>query len=124
MDITPTAPQGRQVIQGYGDGRFTVSGVAYEGAVLVFQDRTVRWPVTGLSDVTAESLEAVLERRPGVEILLLGCGPRMLPVPLPLRLALRERGLSLDPMDTGAACRTFNVLNLEDRRVAAALLPV
>lgn len=124
MDITPAAPEGRQIIQAYGDGRFRVSGAVHEGGVIVFADRTLSWPVASLADVTVDSLEAVFARQPGVEILLLGCGARMVPVPLPLRLAVRERGLTLDPMDTGAACRTFNVLNLEDRRVAAALLAV
>lgn len=124
MDITPAAPEGRQIIQGYGDGRFRISGAAHEGAVIVFPDRTVAWPVGGIEDVTVASLAAVLDQRPAVEILLLGCGPRMMPVPLSLRHSLRDAGLSADPMDTGAACRTFNVLMLEDRRVAAALLPV
>lgn len=123
MDITPAAPEGRQLIQAYGEGRFRVSGTAYEGGVIVFPDRTVAWPATSLDDVTVDSLAAVFARQPGIEILLLGCGARMLPVSLDLRRAIREKGLTLDPMDTGAACRTFNVLNLEDRRVAAALLP-
>ncbi|MGH6796969.1 MAG: MTH938/NDUFAF3 family protein, partial [Roseiarcus sp.] len=60
--------------------------------------------------------------RGGVEILLLGCGPRMAPVPPALRQGLRVAGIVVDAMDTGAACRTYNVLLSEDRRVAAALL--
>lgn len=124
MDITPAAPEGRQLIQAYGDGRFRISGTAHEGGVIVFPDQTIGWAASRLEEVTPDSLAAVLGREPKVEVLLLGCGRRMVPVPLALRLALRERGVTLDPMDTGAACRTFNVLNLEDRRVAAALLPV
>lgn len=124
MDITPVAPAGRQVIQAYGDGRFRISGTAHDGGVIVFPDHTVSWPMRSLEDVTAESLDVIFAQSPAVEILLLGCGPRMLMVPAALRNAIRGRGVSVDPMDTGAACRTFNVLMLEDRRVAAALLPV
>lgn len=124
MDITPVAPAGRQVIQSYGDGRFRISGTAHDGGVIVFPDHTVSWPIQSLDDVTAESLKAVFAQNPAVEILLLGCGPRMLMLPTAMRDAVKGRGVSVDPMDTGAACRTFNVLMLEDRRVAAALLPV
>ena len=58
------------------------------------------------------------------DVLLLGCGPRAVLPPRALRDALRAKGLVVEPMDTGAACRTYNVLMAEDRRVAAALIPV
>jgi uncharacterized protein len=59
-----------------------------------------------------------------VSILLLGCGKRMGSVPLALREGLRARGVVVEPMDTGAACRTYNVLLSEERRVAAALIKI
>jgi uncharacterized protein len=54
--------------------------------------------------------------------LILGLGPRFLMVPAELRQALKGHGIAVEAMDTGAACRTFNVLLAEDRRVAAALI--
>ena len=114
MDVTPIIPADRQVIDSYGASGFHVSGVGYEGAILVFPDATEPWPA---------SLAPVIARGT-VQILLLGCGRRMQPVPAALRQALRQAGIVVDPMDTGAACRTYNVLLAEDRRVAAALLPV
>ena len=72
-------------------------------------------------DITAASLAPVIDA--GIQILLLGCGRQMLPVPSALREELRAHGVVIDAMDTGAACRTYNVLLAEDRRVAAALLP-
>jgi len=122
MDVTPIIPADRQVIDSYGAGGFHVSGAAYDGAVLVFPDRTERWAVSTIADVTPESLRPVIEHG-GVQILLLGCGKRMAPVAPALRQALRAAGIVVDAMDTGAACRTYNVLLAEDRRVAAALLP-
>ena len=59
-----------------------------------------------------------------IEILLIGSGKELRPIPKPLRAALREAGISADPMATGAAVRTFNVLLAEDRAVAAALIAV
>jgi uncharacterized protein len=53
-----------------------------------------------------------------------GCGARSVFVPPPLRAALKEIGLSLEVVDTGSACRTYNVLLAEGRRVAAALIPL
>jgi uncharacterized protein len=103
-----------------------VSGVAYAGAVIVFPDKTVAWPATAMNDVTVDSL-APLAARAGteeaIEILLLGCGRHMALVPPAVRVELRRVGIVIDAMDTGAACRTYDVLLTEGRRVAAALLP-
>ena len=122
MDVTPLIPADRQVIDSYGPQGFHVSGAGYGGAILVFPDATMSWGVSGLDDVTPESLRPVIEHG-GIELLLLGCGRRMQPVPPGLRQALRQSGIVLEVMDTGAACRTYNVLLAEERRVAAALLP-
>lgn len=121
MELTPVTPSGRQVIESYGPRGFRVTGVVYARAILVFPDATLDWEVEGIETVTAETLRPVIERG-GTEILLLGCGVRMERLPAGLRQALKAAGISLEPMDTGAACRTYNVLLAEDRRVAAALL--
>ena len=76
----------------------------------------------GTAAITRESLAPVVTRG-GIEILLIGCGRRMVPLPKVLREELRAAGIVADAMDTGAACRTYNILLAEDRRVAAALLP-
>ena len=123
MELTPLVPAGRQVIERYGESGFRVAGVIYRSSVLVFPDRTLPWSVTSASDVTWESLTAVVEHG-GVRILLLGFGRAMRAVPPALRSAFQAAGIVLEPMDTGAACRTYNVLVAEDRRVAAALLPL
>ena len=59
MDITPLVPAGRQMIDSYGGGRFTVSGAVHEGSIIVFPDRTLAWLVADLAHVTLESLEPV-----------------------------------------------------------------
>jgi len=122
MELTPLVPVGRQVIERYGPSGFRVAGVIYRGSVLVFPDRTLPWAAASAASITAESLMPVVKHG-GVQILLLGLGRTMGMIPPPLRSALRAAGIVLEPMDTGAACRTYNVLLAEDRRVAAALLP-
>jgi len=124
MDITPLIPGDRQVIDSYGPGRFRISGVDHSGGVIVFPERTLAWPVSAFADISLDKLVAVTEARPPVEVLLVGCGARMHPLPPLLRQALRERGIGCDAMDTGAACRTYNILLSEARRVAAALMPL
>lgn len=122
MDLTPLVPAGRQVIERYGPSGFRVSGAIWRGPVLIFPGRSLPWTVTDASAVTWESLAPVVEDG-GVHILLLGLGRRMAVVAGGLRSRLRRAGIALEPMDTGAACRTYNVLMAEDRRVAAALIP-
>lgn len=122
MEFTRVAQEGRQVIQAHREGGFTIAGVRHDGSVLVLPERTMPWPVTELSAVTMESLEPITAVAESVDILLLGAGARFGQPPMELRQALRAHGIVTEAMDTGAACRTFNVLLAEDRRVAAALI--
>ena len=124
MDVTPLIPQGKQVVESYGEGRFRISGRVHQGSVIVFPDRTLVWPVSDFAELKPESLEEVAAERKSVDLLLLGCGARMQLVPRILREKLRVAGIVVEPMDTGAACRTFNVLMSEERQVAAALIAV
>ena len=107
-----------------GDGGFRVSGTRYEGSVLVLPERTLAWPVGEVSALTLDDFAAALAAEAAIEILLLGCGARSALVPPALRQAVRAAGPVLEPMDTGGACRTYNVLAVEERRVAAALIAV
>jgi len=121
LDVTPLVPKDRQVIDSYSAEGFRVSGIVHKGAILVLPRATLPWPVAAMADISLESLEPIFGAEP--RVLLLGCGSRMTLVPPSLRHALRQREIVVDAMDTGAACRTYNVLLAEDRRVAAALLP-
>jgi uncharacterized protein len=124
MDVSPTVPEGKQLVEGYGDGRFRIAGEVYEGSVIVFPDRTVTWPVAAFADMTVESLQPVTQGDDDIDLLLLGCGEKMQLVTKAFRQPVRDAGVVIEPMDTGAACRTFNVLMAEERRVAAALIAV
>jgi len=124
LDITPVVPAGRQLIQGYGAGKFRIAGQVHEGSVLVFAERTVAWPVSEAAAITPESLAEITAAEPGVDILIVGCGAAFEPRPQGLMEGLKDAGVVLEWMDSGAACRTFNVLLAEDRAAAAALIAV
>ncbi len=124
MDITPLLLKGRQIIQSYGDGGFRISGTRHEGSILLFPSEVLAWPVVAAPELSLESLAAVSQAEDAVEILLIGIGPKIVAVAPELRRYFRDKGTALEVMDTGAACRTYNVLLAEDRRVAAALIAV
>ena len=126
MDLTPLIPGGRQIIESYGDGRFRVGGQVHVGALLVFPTRSLVWPVAEATEASLDNLAAVLKagQEGEVDLLLFGQGRRMLPVAPALRQGLKSAGVVIEPMDTGAACRTYNVLMAEGRLVAAALIAV
>jgi uncharacterized protein len=122
IDLIPLVPAGRQMIDRYGEDRFTVSGTVHHGSIIVFTDHTLAWPVRAITEVTLDSLQPILAVRESLEVVLLGCGARLTQIPRELRQMLRQSGLAAELMDTGAACRTYNVLAAEERKVAAALI--
>lgn len=120
MDVTPLISKNAQVIQAYAHGVFKVSGHSFDGPVLITPDQTVAWDVSGFDTLSLSDFEVVGR---DIDVLLLGTGKTMAFLPLKLRQELKNSGLSVDCMDTGAASRTYNVLMAEGRRVSAALLP-
>lgn len=124
MEITSVIPPGRRMIDGYPPGGFRVAGTLYSGPMLIWPEGEVPWSLDRIEDLALAHLDPVRRIDPPVEVLLIGCGPRMTLLPSALRRQIRESGIGMDAMDTGAACRTYNVLISEGRRAAAALIPV
>ena len=122
LDITPLVSEDRQFVQSYGTGRFKVSRIEYQGSIIVLPGRTLSWDIAMHDEINIKNLAAVLEEEPRIEILLIGCGQMMQLLPRELTDACRRKGLAFDAMDTGAACRTYNILAAEGRRVAAGLV--
>ncbi len=123
-NITPMIPADRQVIDSYAPGYFRVANTVYEHPVIVFPDRTVAWAARDPAALTVADFEPIRSAEPKVEVVLLGTGATGALLPSKLRAALKEAGLSVDVMASGPACRTYNVLLSEGRRVAAALFPI
>ena len=117
-------PSQVQLIRGYGPGHFLIGERDWRSPVLVTPTVTTAWSVTRAEDLSLESLAALREAPVPTEFLVLGCGPRAVFLPPDLRAAIRAAGMALEVVDTGAACRLYNVLLAESRRVAAALIPL
>jgi len=128
LDVTPLVPAGRKVIQAYGNGRFRVAGDVFETSILIWPDLCLAWDARTVADMDADALHLAVAGadapEPTAEILVIGCGAVFVAPPKGLRQDLRARGIAVEWMDTGAACRTFNVLLGEERRAAAAILAV
>lgn len=125
-DKTLPTPDPAQVqyIRSYGPGRFMISDREWRSPVLVTPSVTHPWAITRAEDFTVESLTPLRNATVPTEILVLGCGARAVFVPPDLRAALKAAGMGLEVVDTGSACRIYNVLLAESRRVAAALIPL
>lgn len=113
---------GRAPIEAYGNGGFRFADMSHRGSVLCLPSGIHGWETGGMLE--PDDFERLLAEAAGIEILLVGTGKEIRRLPQPLREALKAAGISADPMSTGAAVRTYNVLLAEDRAVAAALLAV
>ncbi|MGB0085479.1 MAG: MTH938/NDUFAF3 family protein [Rhodomicrobiaceae bacterium] len=122
MELSSPLLTGRAAISGYGRGRFRIGGVEHSGSLLILPQGVYPWLVQDASGVSDETLGPVLAEGAPLGFLLLGTGAaQVFPAP-PLREAFASAGLGLEAMDTGAACRTYNVLLAEERIFAAALI--
>ena len=115
---------GRAPIDAYGNGGFRFADMSHRGSILCLPSGIHGWQPTAPYALTIADFEPLLAESDAIEILLVGMGPDLKPLPAMLRQSLRAAGISGDPMSTGAAVRTFNVLLAEERAVAAALIAV
>lgn len=123
IHMTRTDGGGQTYINGYGDGGFRIGGVRHEGSVLIIEGAVIPWDVASADAIDAESLSAVFAAASEIDLLIIGTGEG-LTLSTAARGALDAAGVHADPMSTGAAARTYNLLLLEGRRVAAALIAV
>ena len=120
MKLHSSVPSGVNTITGYGEGYVMVNGERRSSSVVVMPDRIEEWPAKGFDQLSAEDFAFLKSLQ--AEIVLLGTGPRQR-FPHPRFTAeLAKAGIGLEVMDLQAACRTYNILVAEERKVAAALL--
>ncbi|MEN7529207.1 MULTISPECIES: Mth938-like domain-containing protein [unclassified Cupriavidus] len=121
MKLHADSPQNLNTVTSYGPGYVEINAVRHEQSVLVLPQGDVEpWPVARFEDLEPAHFEALLEKMP--EVVLLGTGQKLrFPHPR-LTAALARRHIGVDAMDLQAACRTYNILMAEGRRVAAILL--
>lgn len=117
MRLTELSYGSAQPIAGYGPGFFRIGSHVLRGACLVTPWDAGPWG--GLSDTAAP-----LALAGRIDVLLLGMGRDVAHPPAAFRGALEAAGIGVEVMASPSACRTYNVLLGEGRRIAAALLPV
>jgi len=122
MKLHLASPKNRNIFTGHGPGYVAVNGAAYRAPLLVTVDSIFDdWPVSGIAMLTAEAVRRLLDHTP--EIIILGTGAaQQFPEPAALQPLYAAR-IGLEIMDTPAACRTYNILAAEERRVLAAMWP-
>ena len=111
-------------IEAYGNGGFAFAGMSHRGSLLCLPDAIWAWPATKASDIDEASLARVFAAANAVDTLIIGTGTDVWVPRRGLREALRAVGIVLDPMQTGPAIRTYNIMIGERRRAAAALIAV
>lgn len=128
MDITPLIPENRQIIQSYSPGQFKINGSVYDQPILILPEQTLLWDAPVAFDELSKGHFIApfneLAEDYHIDILLLGTGETGKFLPPLLNIDLKKEGLSIESMNTGAACRTYNVLMAEGRKIAAFLLPL
>ena len=121
MKLHLAAPSGQNAFTGYGPGYVTVNDARHEASLVVTPDRLITdWPATGFDALEAAHLAPLVGL--GLEIVLLGTGPQTRFPSAEILRPLIEAGIGVEVMDVAAACRTYNILMAEDRKVGAALL--
>ena len=115
---------GRAPIDAYGNGGFRFADMSHRGSILCLPSGIYAWPPTHPGELDAGAFAPVFAEKEALGLLLLGTGRRQEMPGGELRRAFAEAGVALEAMDTGAACRTYNVLLAEGRPVGAALLAV
>jgi uncharacterized protein len=120
VKLHATLPGGVNAITGYGEGYVMVNGERRSSSVVVLPDRIEPWAVQSFDQLSTEDFAFLRDLK--AEIVLLGTGARQR-FPHPRYTAeLAKAGIGLEVMDLQAACRTYNILVAEQRKVAAALL--
>jgi uncharacterized protein len=111
-------------IDAYGNGGFRFADMSHRGSLLCLPSGIWAWPVTAPDEIDEASLQQVVASASAIDMLIIGTGRAAWVAPEALRWRLRELHIGLDVMPTAAAVRTYNILQGERRRVAAALIAV
>lgn len=122
MDITPSIPKNRNVINGYGQNNFKINEAVYNNSIVLSPDQLLEVKIKSLEDLDFADLKNIFGIIP--EILLIGTGPNHQDISDHLKNQIKQLYPETDvsTMTTGSACRTYNILMMEDRNVVAVLL--
>ena len=121
MPLAEELITGRNSIQAYQSDLITINEKNYHQSLILSASQIISpWPVTHIDELKLDHLQAIIDQKP--EVILLGTGDKQQFPDIEIIGYFAQLGLGLEVMNTGAACRTFNILVAEDRHVVAALI--
>lgn len=115
---------GRAQIDAYGNGGFRFADMSHVGSLICLPSGIYGWDVDQSTELNIDIFSKVMEEIEQLEVFLFGAGPDLRMLPQDVKDAFRANGVASDPMNTGAAVRTYNVLLAESRAVGAAFIAV
>lgn len=122
MELTRQLPGDKVYVRKVGAGGITVAENTYESSLILSPESVdPSWPVRNVEEVSEAALQPVLGLDP--EVVIIGTGKALRFLDPALTMMFYSNGIGIEVMDTRAACRTFNILVMEERRVVAALMP-
>ncbi len=121
MPLAEEIISGRNSIQAYQQGQVTINERDYQHSLIVSASEIISpWPVQQVTQLGAQNLQEIVDLKP--EVILLGTGEKQVFPDIEIFGYFAQLGIGIEVMNTGAACRTFNILVAEDRQVVAALI--
>lgn len=123
-DITPLIPAGKKIVESYGAGAFKISGEKYNHNIIIFPDSVHKFNPSTIESAKIEDISEIEKQADYIEVLLVGYGKSTEFFSNEVEAKLKSKNINIDYMDTGAACRTYNVLLSEERKVAVVLIAV
>jgi uncharacterized protein len=115
---------GRAAIEAYGDGGFRFGGMSHRGGLLCLPSGVHAWEAVVSRPFEPADFYVIFAETAPIDVLIVGTGADIRPLPSQIRATFRARGITVDAMSTGAAVRTYNIVLAENRRVAGAFLAV
>lgn len=123
MQVTEIEYEGPPPIDSYGGGGFRLKETFREGHLIITPSTVATWQVEE-GAMTPEAFRPLITEAADIDVLLVGMGEEIAALPRAAREAIEAAGIGVEVMSTSSACRTYNILLAEDRRVAVALIAV
>ena len=121
MKLSEDYSAGSNIIRAYQENRIDINGKLFEKSLVVSNTRLIEnWPLRQIDELQGQHLASLLEMNP--EVILIGTGSKLVFPPVSSYAPIIKQGIGIEFMDSGAACRTFNILVSEDRSVAAGII--
>lgn len=116
--------ESQPAIDAYGNMGFRLAGQRFQDSVIITPLGLYPWGITSVSEASPSDFEHLMDAADSFDVFIIGCGESFKQLPIETRDFLLEHRIVADLMNTAGACRTYNFLLSEGRRVAVALIPV